>query len=226
MRFLRPLIFLLFLSFQLQAQEIQHFSRDTIKLRSDFIDEVQTIQLYLPQEKSGTTKTYPIVYLLNEQEGLFKLPNIPEAIFVQLNARSPKATSDAYLSFIEKELLYFMDSHYPASGETAVIGSGAEAALASEFLMKRPDVFDNYIIIAPEFSSDNEFLNNRPTRPNDLPAVFFAAEAGNGAELQQLQEKLKGSYYKSEDLHFKDYSGSDFSQAALKDAFNAIFRKD
>lgn len=226
MRFLKPLIFLLILSFTStgHTQEMKKFSRDTLKLRSDFLDAVQTIKLYIPQENSGSTGTYPVVYLLNEQNGLFKLDNVPEAIFVELDVRDPKNTSDAYLSYIEKELLYFMHSHYPASGETAVIGSGAHANLASEILMKRPDVFDNYIIINPQFPSEADFLKKRPTRPDDMPTVFFAASEGDG-QLQELQQKLKDSYYRPEKLHYKSYSNTGFQEAALKDAFDVLFEK-
>ncbi len=222
MRFLRPAILLFLFTFAVDspAQEMDRFSKDTIKLRSDFLDEVQTIKLYIPKEAD----VFPVIYVLDEEKLMEASRDLPEAMFVIPDWQEKK--SDQYLNYLEKELLYFIDSHYANSGESTIIGIDDKAVLASEILVVRPDVFDNYIIINPNFGPEDDFLNKRPNRPDSTPSVFLAAGSGNERQVQELQQKLKQHHYNPERLNFKKYSGNDFSGEALRDAFDLLFPKE
>ena len=226
MSFLRPVIFLLVMSFSmhLSAQELQNFTEDTLKLRSDFVDEVQTLRLYLPKSASGVTETYPVIYFLSEPEQLSSLKNIPKAIMVRLEATGSENVSDAYISFLEKELVYFMASHYATTGETVLVGEEQQGLLATEILLKRPDAFDNYILINPDFTSAGSLFQTWPTRPNDVPIVYFAGIDGKGKELQELQKKLENSYYNKDSVHLENFTNEDVNRLALENAFKILFK--
>lgn len=250
MTFLRTIILFLCCSFALPmsaqlSQDFNNFSKDTIKLRSDFLDEVQTLHLFFPPGYSQASKTYPVIYLLNglQEDQLSRVKNLPEAIIVMLDNTSVKKDfkasqkevlknvnfdrSSTYMSFLEKELRYFMDSHYKASGNNILVGNSYDALLALEILWKRPDVFNNYVLIDPVLDVDKKgFLDQRPTRPNEMPVVFFAAKEGNRSNLQPLHDKLKNSFYKESSLHLKEFSEKDLTVSAMDEAFKLMSRSN
>lgn len=57
--------------------------------------------------------------------------------------------SDKFLSFIEKELQPFMASKYKANNDKTLIGQSLGGLLATDILLKKPEMFNRYIIISP-----------------------------------------------------------------------------
>lgn len=57
--------------------------------------------------------------------------------------------SASYQKFLEEELQPFIEKQYGKSGKKTVIGESLAGLLATEILLKRPHLFDNYIIISP-----------------------------------------------------------------------------
>lgn len=72
-----------------------------------------------------------------EKEG-FKKENFPQY-----------GKSGAYISFLQKELQPYMENKYNANKDRTGIGESLAGLLASEILLKQPDLFTKYIIIAP-----------------------------------------------------------------------------
>ena len=62
------------------------------------------------------------------------------------------------IGFIEKELQPYINSHYNTGGATTLIGQSLGGLLAAEILLKKPDLFDNYIIVSPSLWWDGESL--------------------------------------------------------------------
>ena len=71
--------------------------------------------------------------------------------------------SEKFISFIEKELQPFIQTHYKTNEGKTIIGESLGGLLASEILLKRPSLFDTYIIISPSLWWGGESLITEPT---------------------------------------------------------------
>lgn len=67
-------------------------------------------------------------------------------------------SSAKFIAFIEKELQPFIDQHYRSSSAKTIIGQSLGGLLAAEILLKKPDLFDTYVLVSPSFWWDNESL--------------------------------------------------------------------
>lgn len=66
--------------------------------------------------------------------------------------------SEKYIRFIEKELQPFIEKSYRTSGKKTIIGESLAGLLTTEILLKRPYLFDDYIIISPSLWWDEKSL--------------------------------------------------------------------
>lgn len=72
--------------------------------------------------------------------------------------------STKYMDFLEKELFDLIASKCKATNHRTVIGESAAGLFASEILLKRPYLFDKYIIMSPSLWWGNrELLKNAVT---------------------------------------------------------------
>lgn len=69
--------------------------------------------------------------------------------------------SDRFISFIEDELQPFIESKYKANGTRTIIGQSFGGLLATEILLKKPALFNKYIIVSPGLWWDNGSLLNQ-----------------------------------------------------------------
>lgn len=70
--------------------------------------------------------------------------------------------SDKFISFLEKELQPFIETNYKANASKTIIGQSLGGLLATEILIKKPTLFNKYIIISPSLWWDNGSLLNQP----------------------------------------------------------------
>ena len=70
--------------------------------------------------------------------------------------------SEKFTAFIDKELQPYIEKTYKASATRTLIGESLGGLLAAEILLKRPSLFDKYIIIAPSLWWDNGSLLKYP----------------------------------------------------------------
>lgn len=66
--------------------------------------------------------------------------------------------SAKFISFIENELQPFIATKYKVSATKTLIGQSLGALLATEILIKKPQLFTRYIIVSPSLWWDNESL--------------------------------------------------------------------
>lgn len=66
--------------------------------------------------------------------------------------------SDRFISFIEKELQPFMASKFKTNNEKTLIGQSLGGLFATEILLKKPTLFNKYIIVSPSLWWDNGSL--------------------------------------------------------------------
>lgn len=77
----------------------------------------------------------------------------------ELKAAYPTTGSSApFMDFIEKELQPFVDKHYKTSSAKMLIGQSLGGLLATEILLKKPELFSSYLIVSPSLWWDDQSL--------------------------------------------------------------------
>jgi predicted alpha/beta superfamily hydrolase len=66
--------------------------------------------------------------------------------------------SDQFIQFIEKELQPFIGKQFKVNEQKMLIGQSLGGLLATEILLKRPQLFTTYFITSPSLWFDNESL--------------------------------------------------------------------
>ncbi|KAA0125985.1 alpha/beta hydrolase [Chryseobacterium sp. SN22] len=156
-------------------------------LKSKILDEDRTLNIYLPQN-FNKSKSYPVIYLLdgsmNEDfihvTGLVQFFNqmyaMPETIVVGIANIDRKKDftfhtdlkdlqqdypttghSHKFIGFLEKELKPYIGNQFKVT-DTYLFGQSLGGLLATEILLKKPEMFDNYFIISPSLWWDDESL--------------------------------------------------------------------
>lgn len=69
--------------------------------------------------------------------------------------------SERFMAFIEKELQPYIKKNYKINEQKTIIGQSLGGLLATEILLKKPHLFDDFIIISPSLWWDNESLLNK-----------------------------------------------------------------
>ena len=84
--------------------------------------------------------------------------------FASERTRYPEAGhSDKFIAFVEKELQPYIEKTYNASASSrTIIGESLGGLLAAEILLKRPELFDKYVIVAPSLWWDDGSLLSYP----------------------------------------------------------------
>ena len=66
--------------------------------------------------------------------------------------------SERFISFVENELQPYVEKRYKTTASKTIIGQSLGGLLATEVLLKKPHLFDKYIIISPSLWWDNGSL--------------------------------------------------------------------
>ena len=68
--------------------------------------------------------------------------------------------SDRFIAFIEKELQPFIDKKYKTTTSKTIIGQSLGGLLETEILLKKPNLFNKYVIVSPSIWWDNASILN------------------------------------------------------------------
>lgn len=116
----------------------------------------------------------------------FKFP--PELSAYQ-SAYKNAGGSAHFMDFVEKELQPYIDQAYKTNAEKTLIGQSLAGLMATEFLLKRPQLFNKYIIMSPSLWWDNEsLLRIQPTQPIPDTKVYIAV----GKEGKMMEHDARG----------------------------------
>lgn len=132
-------------------------------IHSTILQRDQTLQVYLPESYSQTSRDYPVLYILDGQYYFYygiafqQTANwryrSPEYIVVgirtddkllrRLDFGSEKRFLK-YRDFLEKELLPYVENNYRASDDRMIFGWQSAGYSVIEILLKRPGLFNAY----------------------------------------------------------------------------------
>lgn len=141
--------------------------------------------------------------------------------------------SEKFINFLENELQPFIDSTYKTADSKTIIGQSLGGLLATEILFKKPELFDNFIIVSPSLWWDDEKLIDRQPKPYDSPKSIFIAGGKEGEVMErtakELFEKLKMNKKQNTNLFYeflKDKTHGDALHIAVYKAFEKIFKSN
>lgn len=127
--------------------------------------------------------------------------------------------SDKFIAFIEKELQPFINKKYKTSESKTIIGQSLGGLLETEILLKKPSLFNKYVIVSPSLWWDNGSLLNLDSKilkaDFDQPTEIYIAVGKEGltpteiprvmeVDANLLAEKIKASKSKNIKIYF-DY---------------------
>lgn len=144
--------------------------------------------------------------------------------------------SAKFIEFIEKELQPYIESNYKTSSTKYLFGQSLGGLLASEILLKKPELFTYYFITSPSLWWDNEsLLNNAADLLNEKHAkveyVYIAV--GNKEDkimmndAKGIYETLKKSKFKPQKLDYKEIPETHATvlHSSLTEAFKILFKE-
>ncbi|MFK7784604.1 MAG: alpha/beta hydrolase [Crocinitomicaceae bacterium] len=101
--------------------------------------------------------------------------------------------SEAFIDFIEQELQPYIESTYKVQNDKTIIGQSLGGLLATEILVKKPDLFDTYIIVSPSlWWNDQSLLDLDFTRYSGSKNIYV----GVGQEGKIMKKDAKALYKK------------------------------
>ncbi len=174
--FLTFLLFAFFLFANAQSNKITIGTIDTIN--SKILNEKRTAWVYVPDQGTGNPKTrYPVLYLLDGNWHFYSLVGMthqlsyvngnticPEMIIVGIinpnRNRDLTPTRDSifspasggnekFISFIEKELIPYIESSYPVEPYRMLVGHSLGGLTVINTMVNHTDLFNAYVAIDP-----------------------------------------------------------------------------
>jgi predicted alpha/beta superfamily hydrolase len=142
------------------------------------------------------------------------------------------------MAFIEKELQPFIDKTYKTTKAKTLIGQSLGGLLATEVLLKKPALFNTYIIVSPSLwwnngtllSQDSPLFKESFSQPTSIyigvgkegltpttPARVMEVDAN------LLAEKIQGTKSKTVKVHF-DYLPLENHATIMHQAVSNAFR--
>lgn len=145
--------------------------------------------------------------------------------------------SEKFIAFLEKELQPYIARHFKTSGAKTIIGQSLGGLLATEILLKKPTLFNKYIIISPSLWWDNGSLLKQPSlllsetfqqktevyigvgkeglTPSQIPHVMEV-------DANLLAERLQSGKSKSVTVYFDYLPQEDHATITHQAVFNAF----
>lgn len=144
-----------------------------------------------------------------------------------------------FMTFLEKELQPYIERTYPTNGSTMLIGQSLGGLLATEILLKKPAMFDKYLIISPSLWWNNglllelesEVITERFTKPTDVYIAVgkegvVAADVPRVMEVDAnlLADRLKRGESKALRVHFDYFPEEDHATVGHLAVFKGLKR--
>jgi uncharacterized protein len=101
-------------------------------------------------------------------------------------------SSTKFIAFIQKELQPFIVKKYKINDSKTIIGQSLGGLLATEILLKKPELFNNYIIVSPSLWWNNEsLLQEAPKLLQKQPGNTIKVYVSVGSEGKQMEDDAK-----------------------------------
>lgn len=222
-RFWAPLL-LLVLAAPLTAQVQSVPLPARVSLKSEVLGEMRTVQIRVPAGYARGATRYPVLYMTDGDaqmthtvatvEFLARNARIPEMIVVGIsntdrtrdltptraslpNLRTlPTAGgADRFLSFIETELIPYVEKNYRTSPYRVFAGHSFGGLFAIHSLYARPDLFQARIAVSPTLTWDDNLPEKRfeefARNNRDAKSTLFFSVGEEGQALDEAYERFR-----------------------------------
>lgn len=115
---------------------------------------------------------------------------------VQLQEKYPTTGhSDKFMAFLETELQPYIEKNFKTTHQKFIIGQSLGGLMATEILLKKPQLFTDYFIVSPSLWWDNESMLNdaenliAAQKPTQNPINVFVAVGKNEPRIMKREAK-------------------------------------
>ncbi len=137
----------------------------------------------------------------------------PTSVEADLKEFPTTGGSEKFIAFIERDLQPYIANNYRVGGHNTIIGQSLGGLLATEILLKRPELFDQYIIVSPSLWWDKESLLKKAPRllsaQKRKPIHAYISVGSEGKQMEQdaadLVAALKAAGDKSLKIDFVSF---------------------
>lgn len=162
----------------------------------------------------------------------------PTAIGKDQKRFTTSGHSDKFIAFIEKELQPFIDKKYKTTDSKTIIGQSLGGLLETEILLKKPSLFNKYVIVSPSIWWNNGSILNQDSvifQENFNPKIEIYVAVGKEGltpteiprvmevDANLLSEKIKASKSKNIKVYF-DYFPQENHATILHPAVSNSFK--
>lgn len=222
-------------------------------LSSKILKQQRHLQVVLPPDYDSTRK-YDVLYLLDgdwntemttQIQGFLRESGfMPQNIVVGIRhvsrdkeltptgSDNPAAFGGAglFLSFIEKELIPFVEKKYPASGSNALFGHSFGGLFVMYALVTSPQLFDIYIAADPSFWWDRRYMKNfvreklDPSRLTNK-VLYITGRGGQESEgmgIPSIDSVLRSGAFKGLRWKVADYAGETHNSIKFKSIYDGL----
>lgn len=150
--------------------------------------------------------------------------------------------SDKFIAFLENELQPFIEKKYKTNSSKTIIGQSLGGLLATEILLKKPVLFNKYIIVSPSLwwgngsllTHSSDLLKDNFSQKTDIyigvgkeglaPKLAVTGDVPHVMEVDAnlLAERLKSSKSKYVQVYFDYLPQEDHATVTHQAVFNAL----
>lgn len=161
-------------------------------VESKILDQKRSVQVYLPDSYNESNENYPVLYILDGQwyfvngvaiQKALRTPgHLPEMIVVGIHNENPMRRvlfddeKDKFISFIEHELIDFVDTTFRTNNQRILFGWEAAGYFTSEVIFHSSELFEG-AIISDGATASEEILNDFIKRDKANEKYIFIANS-------------------------------------------------
>lgn len=266
MRVLTAILFILYFSFDIGAQSFEIGKYDS--LQSVILNEKRRILVHVPDGARDGNVRYPVLYLLDGESHFTKTVGIidhlsntagnelcPQMIVVAIFSNNrerdfipvkstAKENADKFPLFLEKELIPFIDGHYPTAPYRVFVGHSLGGLRVINTLIYQPRLFNSYIALDPSLGHVRNWINDANkdfakinytnkslyvamglTMPKGIDtAVIFTDTSGAARHMRSIMLFARNAETHSNglDLKWKYYPGETHQSVVFKGTYDGL----
>jgi uncharacterized protein len=196
----------------------------------DFIHVVGLVQFYSFEWIKQVPRSIVVGIATVDRRRDFTFPTTIEK---DKKAYSTSGHSDRFLSFLEKDLQPFIQAKYKTNASKTIIGQSLGGLFATEVLLKKPALFNKYIIVSPSLWWDNGSLLKQEVANIEHTAIYIGVGKEGltptvlprvmEVDANVLADKLKNAKGKNVNVYF-DYLPLENHATIMHQAVSNAFR--
>jgi predicted alpha/beta superfamily hydrolase len=162
-----------------QEQETCFFTGKSVVFKSEILQEDRTINIWLPADYEDSSKSYPVLYMLDADPLFFSKVALtveelggeymPDMMVVGIanvdrnrdmfpNADGSKSGADNFLSFITDELQPYINKNYSTADFEILAGQSGSGLFVTYAILSNPSSFNSYFAFSPALGYEEELI--------------------------------------------------------------------